>query len=144
MVHCAVDHFGALLRTIPCIQCTIPSTQHTIPKGAISPNSTYNLIRLIALMWGLPEVYGSTSVFDLINKSVHEGILRQILDPFCLQPEVEIVCFVELYASISYVLKKEGWISDLLVKATAFIMKHIRDIFSGNRKIMAGIIVRSR
>src|ERR1700731_733639 len=56
MVHCAVDHFGALLRTIPCIQCTIPSTQHTIPKGAISPNSTYNLIRLIALMWGLPEV----------------------------------------------------------------------------------------
>src|ERR1700731_3340202 len=58
MVHCAVDHFGALLRTIPCIQCTIPSTQHTIPKGAISPNSTYNLIRLIALMWGLPEVPG--------------------------------------------------------------------------------------
>src|ERR1700719_4369268 len=62
MVHCAVDHFGALLRTIPCIQCTIPSTQHTIPKGAISPNSTYNLIRLIALMWGLPEV--SRQVFE--------------------------------------------------------------------------------
>src|ERR1700726_1610338 len=56
MVHCAVHHFGALLRTIPFIQCTFPSTQHTIPKGAISPNSTYNLIRLIALMWGLPEV----------------------------------------------------------------------------------------